>query len=270
MKNFKVKKLPVDGLDTQIKIWEKSIDVQMHFNELQMKIRNFSVLLISALVGAAGLALKDRIAIDHQFLWMHLQFNLSAAFFVAAAVTWLAFAFMDHYWYYPLLLGAVRHAAAIEETLKEKVPGIGLTTRIGDESPKTFKIELRGRMLYEKKLRSKDKSKIFYGVIFFLLAILAVGSMWVPTVDAMPKQNTSVTHNKSVERSTKEMQVIPAQQNVPTSPFSATFIVNQDFHNGQAPVSIKKNSSVNLDVKKPKSALEKCVSADPICKKEEI
>ena len=257
MKNFKVKKLPKDTLETQIKIWEKSIDVQMHFNELQMKIRNFSVLLISALVGAAGLALKDRVAIDHHFLWVHLQFNLSAVFFVAAAITWLAFAFMDHYWYYPLLLGAVRHAASIEETLKDQVPEIGLTTRIGDESPKTLEFKLRGRVLYEKKLRSKDKSRIFYTVIFLLLALLAIGSMWVPSIDAAPKQHGSVSQNKLAERSSEAGQISPSQQAAPSSPFSTTVILNQDFHNGSLPVSSTRGDPVKADAKKPEATLEK-------------
>lgn len=51
----------VEKLQIKLEIWKKIIDVQMHFNELEMKIRNFAILLLSALIGAAALALKENI-----------------------------------------------------------------------------------------------------------------------------------------------------------------------------------------------------------------
>lgn len=195
MGKFKVKAKQNDNLDSQIKIWEKTIDVQMHFNELQMKIRNFSVILISAFVGAAGIALKDRLVIDYVFWGLHFQGNLSAVFFGVAAIAWLAFYFMDQYWYYPLLIGAVKHGVAMENALADRVPLVGLTKRIGDESPKKF---------LAMTLHSKEKSAVFYISIFALLLILAIGSSWVPGTKVEKESISTVQTAK--ERNPKSQQ----------------------------------------------------------------
>lgn len=184
MKNFKAKKVMSDNLEQELKVWEKTIDVQMHFNELQMKIRNFAVLLVSALVGLAGVALKEQYIIEQNLIGYHFQTSLSALFFGAAAMLWLAFFFMDHYWYYPLLLGAVKHGMSIEDTLKTRLPSIGLTKRIGEES--AMKVR-------SATFRSKDKSVLFYLSIFALLLVLACGSSWLPSTEQKPKQTMSAS-----------------------------------------------------------------------------
>lgn len=256
MKNFKVKKLADNDLEYQMKVWDKTIDVQMHFNELQMKIRNFAILVISALIGAAGIALKDRVVIDQTILWMHFQGNLSAIFFGAAAVTWLAFFFMDHNWYYPLLIGAVKHGMAIEESLKDRVPLIGLTTRIGDESPQ--------KLLFFT-LRSKDKSFFFYLVIFFTLLVLAVGSAWLPTTDqhgnsaAIP-QETKLRPPE--HRSPTTATSPPSPQNQASG---TTVILNQEFNNGAPPIQNTQVKKVKTKVDGRKSAVENCVTPESTC-----
>lgn len=158
-----------DDLEYALQVWEKTIDVQMHFNELQMKIRNFSVLLVSALVGAAGIALKEHILVDHFVMGMHFQISLSAILFWVAAFSWAAFFFMDHFWYYRLLVGSVNHGIEIEQALAKRVPSIGLTQTIGKASP---------NFIFKWKVRSKHKSFIFYALIFLLLVGLASATGW--------------------------------------------------------------------------------------------
>jgi hypothetical protein len=90
---------------------------------------------------------------------------------------------MDHYWYFPLLKGAVAHGLAIEKAVSEKLPAIKLTTAIGDASPIVLPVWTHKNRdtgvkenVWALKVRSQHKSLIFYGAIFALLIVLTVTS----------------------------------------------------------------------------------------------
>ncbi len=82
-----------------IEAWKQSVAVQMHFNDLAMRIRAFALTLIAALITAQSLT-------QVQIVWLPTA---------AALGCWIAFYFMDRWWYHYLLLGAVLHAQQIEE-----------------------------------------------------------------------------------------------------------------------------------------------------------
>src|ERR1019366_5191697 len=42
-----------------VEIWKKTIDVQQHFNDLGMKVRNFGLTLLVGVLGGTALAVKD-------------------------------------------------------------------------------------------------------------------------------------------------------------------------------------------------------------------
>jgi hypothetical protein len=88
--SFRTKKKDGD-FDTIVKLWEKTIDVQMHFNELQMKVRNFSILLISSLVGVGGVAMKEHLSVNVPLLSGHPSLPLATVLFAIAALVWLSF-----------------------------------------------------------------------------------------------------------------------------------------------------------------------------------
>jgi hypothetical protein len=155
--------MQVENLTERIEIWKKVVDVQQHFNDLEMRIRNFAVTILGALFGAAGLALSRDIKIDVG----GVDFPLGLFFLLAALVTWSAFWFMDRHWYHRLLYGAVKHGMKVENSIKMAVPEIALTQSIGEESP----IQLRAW-----KIRSPAKINIFYGVgaLAVIIAIVAL------------------------------------------------------------------------------------------------
>ncbi|WP_186165072.1 hypothetical protein [Burkholderia gladioli] len=213
-------------LEYALQVWEKTIDVQMHFNELQMKIRNFSVLLVSALVGAAGIALKEHVLVDHFFLGVHFQTSLSAILFWVAAFSWAAFFFMDHFWYYRLLVGSVYHGIDIEKSLVERIPSIGLTQTIGKASP---------NFLFKWKLHSKHKSFVFYASIFLLLVGLACATGWAGVTQSEAKSELGGGAAK-VEMPINAPMTMEARQTGGVVPQSAgtTIIFNQELNNGQS------------------------------------
>ena len=104
---------PDDGKRIQLALetWKKTVDVQQHFNDLEMRIRNFAITVVGALLAAVGFTYQQGLEVDL------LGFRMPAAFgFVFAAIfAWLAFFSMDRYWYHVFLRGAVRHASIIED-----------------------------------------------------------------------------------------------------------------------------------------------------------
>ncbi|EKM97164.1 hypothetical protein C211_04165 [Stutzerimonas degradans] len=164
----------MDQVEVKLELWKKTIEVQMHFNELEMKIRNFAILLISAFVGGAGLALKDGLNITR------LDISLASVLFFCAAFLTMVFYAADRFWYHPLLLGSVKHAMTIEQSLTaDGYPESSLTTAVGNASaisvwPTSYKI------------RSSKKIAVFYismAVIFLFLGFLLMDYKPAPKTD---------------------------------------------------------------------------------------
>lgn len=139
------------NIKAKIEIWKKFIDVQQHFNDLEMRIRNFAVTILGALFGAAGLALSRDVSINLGSLTV----PLGLFFMISALFTWAGFWFMDRHWYHRLLYGSVEHGRKIEESIRLVVPEVALTESIGKASP----VHLLGFTI-----KSKTKIDIFYGI----------------------------------------------------------------------------------------------------------
>lgn len=154
--------------ENRIEIWKTIVDVQKHFNELEMRIRNVAVTVLAAFLAAAGYTMKEN---------LHVQLgdgdaSLTSLVLMGGVLVWLAFYGMDRFWYHQLLIGAVKQGLVAENALAADYPEIRLTKAIGDESP----ISLLGW-----KIRSSRKIDIFYLLIAGLLAIAAAISLGQPS-----------------------------------------------------------------------------------------
>ena len=148
--NLNVSLTPKDKLDYEVQAWKLAIEVQEHFNTLEMQIRNFAITVLGGVIGAAALVHKDSPLSSKMIL-------------IAGLVIWLAFFTMDRLWYHQLLTGSVKHAQRIEDRLKGTIPGISLSQAIGDASP--FII---GKM----EIHTNGKMLIFYGLVALVLVVL--------------------------------------------------------------------------------------------------
>lgn len=188
------------GFDTKLMFdaWKRTIDTQEHFNDICMKIRNFYISVVSALLAFIGLVLGD---LDSPyFRAAGLEIHSALPVLLAVILATYLFYFIDRHWYHRLLLGSVKNALAIEEALKDKVPGIMLTHAIGENSPISVKDKGWGNsILYtfgwlfgsdprvedEKSIHSDAKIGIFYKSIAWLfivvtLATASIGGMRFP------------------------------------------------------------------------------------------
>lgn len=155
----------VDRSDARMKLaveaWKKTVDVQQHFNELELRIRNYAVTILAAMVGATVLVLKE----GYAFTAFDRSIPVASVLLLGAACVWSTFYFMDRWWYHRLLYGAVRHGRFIEARLGRDLPEAGLTQEISRHSP---------MQVWPGKIRSTRKMDIFYGAVFSLLLAAAV------------------------------------------------------------------------------------------------
>jgi phosphoglycolate phosphatase-like HAD superfamily hydrolase len=141
--------------------WKETVDVQQHFNDLELRIRNYAITVLAAVLGLAAYGIKENIRITMRG---HAT-SLAAVLFIAGVIPWLAFYFMDRFWYHRLLYGAVDHGSRIENRWKNAIPEIGLTSAIRKASP----LKIFGRELHTTR-----KIDIFYFAGTFLLLLLSV------------------------------------------------------------------------------------------------
>jgi phosphoglycolate phosphatase-like HAD superfamily hydrolase len=167
----------VDALDANevIDIWKKSVDVQQHFNDIEMKIRNLYVTLLAALGAAYGVLLGR----DIEYLSLGtVNVHAGIFFLLGAAAVASLFYFMDRHWYHRLLVGSVRHAGYIEKRYKERIPELGLGDAISKESPLkeprriirflSWLLISDQRSLDDKALHSDAKIELIYKPVIYV------------------------------------------------------------------------------------------------------
>ena len=158
----------MDEVGAQVEIWKKIVDVQQHFNDLELRIRNFALIVTGAFLGLGGYAIKDG-----GFESVSGHHVSSAALIVGASLLPLiAFYLMDRLWYHRLLDGAVKAGTDAEA----KLTSLGLTVDLGSRISKASPFVLP---LIRREVHSRHKMDGFYGLlglaIFALTATLAFG-----------------------------------------------------------------------------------------------
>jgi phosphoglycolate phosphatase-like HAD superfamily hydrolase len=148
-----------------MEVWKKCVDVQQHFNDLSLRIRNFAITVVGALLAAVGFTYQYGLETE----FAGYRFAAGLGFVVAAVFAWGSFFLMDRFWYHILLRGAVSHASSLENQLNGRIPGIGLTNKISDAS--------RSVRLFGFKVDSKRRLEAFYIIGFLMLAIVLISLM---------------------------------------------------------------------------------------------
>ncbi|EKO3500162.1 hypothetical protein K6U20_17565 [Vibrio fluvialis] len=175
------KDIDLEYLKLNVEVWKKIVDVQQHFNDLEMKVRNFGLLIVSAFISAIGVSLKS------QYEAEVVGYNIPVATFLALGsfIVWMLVFLVDVYWYHPLLKGAVLKGIEMEKQIKTQLPNINLTGKIGEESAVSI--------LGFKNVRSTTKAKIFYlgigGVLLILTVLIFCMGEKVPDIGNTSSQN---------------------------------------------------------------------------------
>ncbi len=181
-------------LDLVIEVWKKVVDVQMHFNDIEMRIRNLSATVLAAIVASIGFVLEKEMRIEFD----GISFSVALVLLVAGFVAMYLFYFMDRHWYHRLLLGSVKEGLQLEQYICASTNSDGLTKHIGDESPlpvgrwdaSVYRLFVGGdRLQNERRLHSNEKIDFFYklpmsillcSIIFFEIFLVRINgeNMW--------------------------------------------------------------------------------------------
>jgi hypothetical protein len=155
----------------QVEAWKTTIQVQQHFNDIEWKIRGLALTLLTAVLGAAVFAVKEKSSLKLGIV----ELNLSAVILIFGLIVWMAFYFVDKIWYHRLLIGSVRFAEKLEANLTNMMTDVGLTRTISEASPYQFK--LLGKSL-GKPIHSDRKLSAFYFIIALVLVLLIFGAQF--------------------------------------------------------------------------------------------
>ena len=156
--------------DAYIEMWKQTIDVQKHFNDIELRIRGLALTVLTFVLGGASLAVRDGKTVSLN----GFNLQLGSLILISGVLLWLTFYFVDQVWYHRLLMGAVIHGEELENELRKVLPVTGLTHQISKSSPYPLKISLRKHVLWQYELHSKEKLSFFYWFTAGLLVVFAV------------------------------------------------------------------------------------------------
>lgn len=158
-----------------IEIWKKIVDVQQHFNDIELRIRNYALIVVGALLALGGYALKESVAIQ----LLGAELSAASVIVFAAVIPLLSFYFMDRFWYHRLLDGSVNAGIEVEKKLQALGYDIKLGQEISKASPFVWRlwgekidVDACWCKLPSRKMRSKHKMDFFY--LALTAALLAV------------------------------------------------------------------------------------------------
>jgi hypothetical protein len=178
---LKDRSLRNDRAKNVIDVWKTIVGVQMHFNELAMRIRGLFITILIALFASIGFLIDKQLSLQ---LWrLNIQYAVLVPLFGIFGA--MLFYLIDRYWYHRLLKGAVNHAIKIEQKFRAELPELSLSEEIGKESffiPKRWsltwiaaKLLVRHERFGSKgQIHSDAKLEIFYKSVMAVLACLSV------------------------------------------------------------------------------------------------
>ncbi|QKK16814.1 hypothetical protein [Rhizobium indicum] len=192
-----------------LKIWEKTVDTQMHFNEMSAKSRQLGLTFVAAALGVAAFLLANSrdYYIHLPVYYTTLHIHISALIFCAAAAGIYAVRELDVNVYHKMLRGAVVFGEDFE--IKFMAPRLGLskgmTQAISHFSRFSDAHTHDGNVPYQycgsRRTTAGDKVKRFYSVTIGFLIVAAAVTFYATDVsyNAGVAGKTNVTASPQVE-----------------------------------------------------------------------
>ncbi|RKT00187.1 HAD hydrolase-like protein [Flavobacterium sp. 123] len=158
-------KLNIELLPNVIAVWNKITDVQQHFNDIALKIRNLALTTFTFIIAGIGFLFKENLS----FIIFNYYIPVSAIFSILGALIIWVFYFMDKHWYHKFLVGSVKQSSKIENKWNKIFPEIGLSNSISKESNYNFE-----KFGIRFKSNSNRRFIFFYRPLIWSLVIITV------------------------------------------------------------------------------------------------
>lgn len=201
-----------------ITVWAKTVDTQMHFNEMSVKSRQLGLTFVTAALALAVVLItqEKEFALEFATPWGTFKLHLAVLLIGAAAIGLLAVKRLDLSVYHRMLRGAVEFGEDFEENYMKKIvfdldkgmtQAISLYSRYSDAS---FTYE-NGRKKYKgaEKYTAGEKLNGFYNGVFFSLLGAALFILIVTNLGVLSRDKSEVkgTSLKAQDARAIEIQV---------------------------------------------------------------
>jgi hypothetical protein len=168
---------PVDDQDRDraVEAWKQTISVQMHFNEICMKIRNTAITMLVGAIGLAAYSTKEMMEVEV----FGFRVQIGALIAIVGLVGWAAFWSMDRHWYHMFLRAAGVHAGSIETRWRKRLPELLLSSQITETSRRYLFKKRKKHLILKKwkeegiKFDSGRRLDTFYAIGGLVLLITA-------------------------------------------------------------------------------------------------
>jgi hypothetical protein len=110
-----------------LEAWKTIVGVQMHFNDIGMRIRAMFVTILLALFASIGFLVDKKLSLELGVV--KIQFATLVPLFGIFGT--MLFYFVDRFWFHRLLKGSVNHAIKIEERYTEEPRSLVSAPRSG-------------------------------------------------------------------------------------------------------------------------------------------
>jgi hypothetical protein len=158
-----------------IDVWKYVVSVQMHFNDMGMKIRTLYFTIIAAAMGLIGVVQGKHIDVESVGIEIHVALVVILALIPIS----MLFYFLDRHWYHRLLQGAVAQCIEIENKYAAELPEIQLGQQISKASPVHFGGVWKyllffvkdGRFVTKSMLHSDQKIEVLYKTVIWTAAL---------------------------------------------------------------------------------------------------
>ena len=154
-----------------IEEWKIVIDVQMHFNDMLMRLRTTGISIVLAFFGAASISLQYS---QIYLIFKYFSFHASVLIIASGLVLLTSVFVLDYFYYYKMLIGAVKRGYQIDQMFKQKplddLKMFGMSTMISQAIGKPNK--------------SKYYVWAFYGfvLVFGIVFIISILLGYVPPI----------------------------------------------------------------------------------------
>ncbi|EPM7840833.1 SH3 domain-containing protein [Vibrio cholerae] len=183
--------------------WKQTSNVQQHFNDVSMKLRNFAVVVFSGFLTGVGLAIHNNISIN--LLGIHI--SAGVLFALAGMIATQLIHFMDTYWYHVFLKGAVHTSSSVELEIKKILGVTELSEGISSSSQAVCVASLFGKLhlpigwhcwlkylcMRSVEVDSTKRHKIFYRWLLAIFIITGIGSIFTHSGEKKLTQNSDNT-----------------------------------------------------------------------------
>lgn len=152
----------IDETKLILEEWKTVIQTQMHFNDMLMKMRTTAVTIVLAVFGAAAYSLQY----DKLYLTISDYSFHAAVLIMTFGLGMLAGVFcLDYFYYYRMLLGAVKRGDEIDESYKNR----------SVDNCKIFGMTTMIHAAIGKRGKSKHAIWAFYGLVFVFGILFIAG-----------------------------------------------------------------------------------------------